>query len=96
MIYKFNHETIFINYLRHIKICGSSNIIEIYESKFGKRKYNKGHRVDDVWVFGCVERNTRIMLLVPVLRRTKKSYLISSSNMFIHILLSILTAGRPI
>jgi transposase-like protein len=50
MIYKFNHETVFLNYLRHIKLGGTGNIIEIDESKFGKRKYNKGYRVDGVWL----------------------------------------------
>jgi hypothetical protein len=29
--------------------------IEIDESKFGKRKYNRGHWVEGVWVFGMVE-----------------------------------------
>lgn len=31
-------------------------MVEIDESKFGKRKYNRGHRVEDVWVFGAVEK----------------------------------------
>ncbi|ORY93715.1 hypothetical protein BCR43DRAFT_409515, partial [Syncephalastrum racemosum] len=29
--------------------------VQIDESKFGKRKYNRGHRVDGVWVLGMVE-----------------------------------------
>jgi hypothetical protein len=29
--------------------------VQIDESKFGKRKYNRGHRVEGVWVFGMVE-----------------------------------------
>ena len=32
--------------------------MEIDESKVGKRKYNKGKRVDGVWVFGGVERDS--------------------------------------
>ncbi|KAI5152407.1 hypothetical protein ENBRE01_2806 [Enteropsectra breve] len=38
------------------KIGGKDVIVEIDESKFGKRKYNKGHKVEGVWVFGMVER----------------------------------------
>jgi hypothetical protein len=37
------------------KIGGNGVIVEIDESKFGKRKYNRGHRVDGVWVVGGVE-----------------------------------------
>lgn len=42
----------------NINIIGNDNeIIEIDESKFGKRKYNKGYTVKNVWVFTLVERN---------------------------------------
>ena len=45
------------------KIGGNNAIVEIDESKFGKRKYNRGHRVEGVWVVGAVERiNKRIVL----------------------------------
>ena len=33
-------------------------IVEIDESKFGKRKYNRGKWVDGVWVFGGIERDS--------------------------------------
>ena len=37
-------------------IGGDGVIVEIDESKFGKRKYNnRGHRVEGVWVVGGVE-----------------------------------------
>jgi len=36
-------------------IGGEGIRVELDESKFGKRKYNTGHRVDGVWVFGGVE-----------------------------------------
>lgn len=37
-------------------IGGKGVIVEIDESKFGKRKYNRGHRVVGIWVFGGIER----------------------------------------
>ena len=33
--------------------------IVIEESKFGKRKYHRGKRVDGVWVFGGIERDSK-------------------------------------
>ena len=36
-------------------MCGKGSIVEVDESKFGKRKYYKGHRVGGgVWVVGAV------------------------------------------
>ncbi|CAB9517970.1 Inherit from opiNOG: protein Hydra magnipapillata [Seminavis robusta] len=37
------------------QIGGEGIVVEIDESKFGKRKYNRGHRVEGSWVFGGVE-----------------------------------------
>ena len=36
-------------------IGGEGIIVEIDECKFGKRKYNQGHRVEGIWVVGGVE-----------------------------------------
>lgn len=35
---------------------GNRIVVEIDESKFGKRKSHKGHRVEGIWVVGGVER----------------------------------------
>jgi ISXO2-like transposase domain len=46
--------------MRHVeknrKLGGEGTLVEIDESKFGKRKYNRGHSVPGCWVFGGVER----------------------------------------
>lgn len=38
-----------------IKIGGPGVYVQVDESKFGKRKYNRGHHVEGAWVFGGVE-----------------------------------------
>jgi transposase-like protein len=51
-------------------IGGQGITVEIDESKFGKRKYNRGHRVEGCWVFGGVERTAeRRCFAVPVQQR---------------------------
>jgi transposase-like protein len=48
--------------------------VEIDEAKFGKRKYNRGHRVDGVWVLGMVERvPSRKIVLIAVDKRDKET-----------------------
>jgi hypothetical protein len=47
-------------------IGGEDVIVEIDESKFGKRKHNRGHPVDGVWVIGGVERTENRKLFVEV------------------------------
>lgn len=55
-------------------IGGEQQIIEIDESKFGKRKYHKGHHVEGVWVFGMIEKNEpKRVKLVVVDERTKQT-----------------------
>uniref|UniRef100_A0A1I8BQX5 DDE_Tnp_IS1595 domain-containing protein n=1 Tax=Meloidogyne hapla TaxID=6305 RepID=A0A1I8BQX5_MELHA len=45
---------------------GEGRTVEIDESKFGKRKYWRGHRVEGVWVFGALERETGRIFMQPV------------------------------
>lgn len=57
------------------KLGGDGMTIEIDESKFGKRKYNRGHRVEGVWVLGMVERSERGRVKLVVVEDRKKSTL---------------------
>jgi transposase-like protein len=52
------------------KIGGPNKTVEIDESKFGRRKYHRGHPVKGQWVFGGVERESGRTFFVPVSDRT--------------------------
>ena len=54
---------------------GDGKVVEIDESKFGKRKYNRGRSVDGHWVFGGIERGTSKSFMVIVPDRTKDTLL---------------------
>ena len=57
-------------YIDHPAVIGGPNVeVEIDESKFGKRKYNRGRTVDGHWVYGGVERMTGECFLVEVQQR---------------------------
>ena len=43
--------------------------VEIDESKFGRRKYNRGRQVDGHWVFGGIESVSGECFLVEVQQR---------------------------
>ncbi|XP_035220741.1 uncharacterized protein LOC118193724 [Stegodyphus dumicola] len=55
------------------KIGGECKVVEVDESKFGKRKYNKGHYVEGQWVFGGVERDSGKVVLVAVHERSQET-----------------------
>lgn len=79
---EISHTTIvdWYNFSREICICilekfsqkigGANKVVEIDESKFGKRKYHRGRRVDGVWVFGGIERDTKHCFFQCVADRT--------------------------
>lgn len=46
---------------RNFEMLGGPGIIvEVDEAKFGRRKFHRGSRVDGVWIFGMVERGSRM------------------------------------
>ncbi|KAI8822368.1 uncharacterized protein EV422DRAFT_396023 [Fimicolochytrium jonesii] len=47
------------------KIGGPGKTVEVDESKFGKRKFNRGKRVEGIWVFGGICREDKRSFLVP-------------------------------
>ena len=55
------------------KIGGPGKVVEIDESKFGRRKYNRGKRVDGKWVFGGIEQCTDKIFMEVVEDRTKET-----------------------
>jgi hypothetical protein len=67
----FNRETMLL-FLEGccVKIGGPNKTVEIDESKFGRRKYHRGHPLKCQWVFGGVERESGVTFLLPVKDRT--------------------------
>jgi len=53
-----------------VKIGGPNKTVKIDESKFGWRKYHRGHPVKGQWVSDGVERESGGTFLVPVKDRT--------------------------
>lgn len=65
------------NYNRFLDTIGGPGIVvEIDETKFGRRKYNRGHVVEGIWVLGMVERTAdRRLVLIPVEKRDRNTLL---------------------
>ena len=61
-----------ISHNRFDQIGGPGVEVEIDESKFGKRKYNRGKVVDGTWVFGGICHQTREFFLTTVDKQDKK------------------------
>ena len=60
---------------REDKIGGPGKTVQIDESKFGKRKYHRGHKVEGQWVFGGIEEESRRSFMVAVEKRDEKTSL---------------------
>jgi transposase-like protein len=54
---------------------GIDKVVEIDESLFGRRKFNRGKRVNGQWIFGMIERESGRVVLVPVANRTRDTLL---------------------
>lgn len=60
--------------IEHQQIGGPGIIVELDESKLGKRKYHRGHRVEGVWILGGVERTAaKRTFFVPVQDRSAQT-----------------------
>ena len=56
------------------QIGGPGIEVEIDESKFGKRKYYRGHRVEGQWIFGGREKYDKSkVFMIPVVDRKKST-----------------------
>jgi hypothetical protein len=62
------------------KIAGPKKTIEIDETKFGRRKYHRGHPIKGQSGFGGVEIESGRTFLVPVPDRTADTLLDSISD----------------
>ena len=51
---------------RREKIGRPGKLVQIDESKIGKRKYHRGHVVEEQWVFGGIEEDSRKCFIVTV------------------------------
>ena len=62
------------NYYTSIELIKDNiTIVEIDESKFGKRKYHRGHHVKSILVLGIAERTEqRKIILLTVDNRAKE------------------------
>jgi hypothetical protein len=59
-----------------VKIGGPNKTVEIDESKFGRRKFHKGHPVKGQWVYGRVERESGETFLFAVKDRTADTLMV--------------------
>lgn len=73
-----------------IVIGGDNVTVEVDESLFGKRKYNRGRAVKGVWVLGLVERTPARRIILSILKKRDKKtlrkkirkYVSPNSNIF--------------
>lgn len=74
--YKRKLKKLMKNYFKKFnsKIGGLNVIVEVDESKFGSRKYNRGRIIEGCWVLGLVERTPeKRIVLIKVKKRNEKT-----------------------
>ena len=59
-------------------IGGEGIVVEVDETKLGKRKYHRGHRVDGVWIFCAVERTPERKVFLQILEDRSSETLTST------------------
>lgn len=58
------------------KIGAEGKIVQIDESRFGKQKYHRLHRVKGQWVFGGIEQDSTKCFMVVVDKGDKATLLL--------------------
>ena len=58
-----------------LPLCEPDEIVEIGESKFGKRKYQRRKHVEGFWVFEGYQRSNGRVFMIPVEHRNQDSLL---------------------
>jgi hypothetical protein len=54
---------------KRVAIGGVGLEVEIDESKYGRRKHHRGHRIEGQWVFGGFERGSGSVFMVALENR---------------------------
>ncbi|GFT94483.1 DDE_Tnp_IS1595 domain-containing protein [Trichonephila clavipes] len=71
---RFVHEQVLDHVeLTSSKIGGVGKVVEVDESKFGKRKYHKGRSEEGQWVFGGVQCDSGKLFLMAVHDRNQRT-----------------------
>ena len=65
-------------------IGGRGIIVEIDESKMGKRKYQRGHHVEGVWILGGVERTAERRVFLQVVENRSAETLCTIIRQCVH------------
>jgi transposase-like protein len=66
------------------KVGGPGVVVEIDESKFGKRKYQRGHRVEGCWVLGGVERTEQRKVFALTVPNRSAATLLNAIKEHVH------------
>ena len=65
--YNFHRDVCAQYFIDHpLQIGGAGKVVEIDESKFGRRKYNRGRYQEGHWVFGGIEKGSVKAFMVEV------------------------------